>query len=343
MLIQAMEKELSIRSSYLKNKTIHTIYFGGGTPSLLTKTDLSLLLNNIYKNFNVDKNAEITLESNPENLSVTKLKELSKLGINRLSIGIQSFLNSDLKFMNRSHDSKQAISSIVNAKKIFSNISVDLIFGLPEQNLKAWENNYKKVFELEIQHISAYCLTVEPKTQLKKQIQNGTLVLNEENSVKQFKSLMNNCKKYGFNQYEISNYAQPGYESKHNNSYWNQEWYLGIGPSAHSFNGISRQWNINNNNIYIKNIQQNIGFFKKEYLSKNEIYNEYILTKLRTSKGINKKYLKTHFSSDVINYFEKEIEKWVRKKLIYNLTNSFRLSNNGKIFTDLICQDLLLV
>ncbi len=337
-----MDTELNNRFLYLENKPIETIYFGGGTPSLLTIREISILLNNIYRNFNIKKNVEITLEANPEDLSLAKIKKLADLGLNRLSIGVQSFLDSDLKLMNRSHNSKQAMEAVLNSKEFFKNISVDLIFGLPEQNIQKWENNYKKAFKLGIQHISAYSLTVEPNTQLKKQVQNGSIILNEEDSTKQFQSLMENCSKYGFKQYEISNYCKPGYESRHNISYWNQKWYLGIGPSAHSFNGTSRQWNINNNRIYIKNVKKNICCFEKEYLSPNKIYNEYVLTKIRTSKGINKNYLEKKFDRKTINYFEKEIEKWIQKRWVNHTINSYRLNKKGKLFTDLICQDLLL-
>ncbi len=337
-----MNSELNNRYEYLDNKPIKTIYFGGGTPSLLNKKEISILLNSIYKNFNVKQNAEITLEANPEDLSLTKIKTLESLGVNRLSIGVQSFLDSDLQFMNRSHNAKQAIKSIKNAQTKIKNISIDLIFGLPKQNIQAWEKNYKIAFKLGIQHISAYSLTVEPNTQLKKHVQNGSVILNEESSIKQFESLMKNCSKYGFTQYEISNYAQSGYESKHNMSYWNQNWYLGIGPSAHSFNGKSRQWNISNNRLYIEKIKKNICSFEKEHLSPHQIYNEYILTKIRTSEGVNKNYLEKKFDSNTVNYFEKEIKKWIRKRWINHRINSYRLSNNGKLFADLISQDLLL-
>ena len=247
--------------------------------------------------------------------------------------------------MNRSHNAEEAKNAIINAKKFgFLNISVDLIFGLPNQTVCKWEDNYKKAFDLEIQHLSAYCLTVEPNTLLAKQIKKSSsyINLNEDIAISSFKSLMEKCKDYGFKQYEISNYAKDGYESIHNMSYWQKKWYLGIGPSAHSFNGESRQWNINNNAKYINALKNNTKYYIKESLSEKEKYNEYIFTKLRMSSGINKKELYM-FSPSIRNYLSKEIKKWTVSGLIIEDIQAYRLSLEGKIQADNISSDLFLI
>lgn len=344
LLLKSIQKELVNRSNYLKNKLIQSIYFGGGTPSLLTKKELISLLKIIYTNFTISKNVEITLEANPEDLNKINLALLKKTGINRLSIGVQSFFDSDLKFMNRSHNAKQAENAIINAKKIgFTNISIDLIFGLPNQSTINWEKNYKKAFSLGIQHLSAYCLTIEKNTPLEQRIQNNYPInLSETATINSFKSLMINCEKYGFKQYEISNYAKKGYESIHNISYWKKIWYLGVGPSAHSFNGISRQWNIKNNLKYISAIENSNDYSKKELLSEKEKYNEYIFTNLRMSLGINKKEL-YNFNYSTRKHLHREIQKWIKKKLILDSKKSYTLTLAGKLQADNISSDLFLI
>ena len=255
-MAKAIQKELHLRQNYLSNESLETIYFGGGTPSLLNVSILQNFLIAINKLFKVDKNPEITLEANPDDLSIKYLQGLRKIGFNRLSIGIQSFNDGMLKQINRKHNAQQAVQCVLNAQKVgFRNINIDLIYGLPGLTTSDWKQTLKKAFELNIQHISAYHLTIEPNTAFNHFNKRGMISLPSENeSLQQFNMLINETEKKGFQHYEISNFALPGFHSKHNTSYWMQKKYLGVGPSAHSYNMISRQWNVSNNKIYIDNI-----------------------------------------------------------------------------------------
>ena len=342
-LLKSMLLEIKLRKSYLKNKQIKTIYFGGGTPSLLSKNEIDLFLNSIYKNFNLSSNIEITVEANPDDLTNSKIKDIKDCGVNRLSIGIQSFKDSDLKFMRRMHNSKQGLLCIENAKKHgFKNISIDLIFGLPKQTTLLWKKNLETVFSLDIQHISAYCLTVEPNTLLAKQVNTGLIKIDDENSKKHFELLINISKSHGFNQYEISNYCKVGFESIHNTNYWNGGWYLGIGPSAHSFNGKSRSWNKKNNIKYIELVNTDQNYFDSEVLTSNEIYNEYIITRLRMESGINIKDLLFHFELEISDYFQNRIKNWIKQGMIQKVYGNYSLTSKGKLYADGICSDLFL-
>ena len=344
-LLQAMVMEIEKQKNYLNGEKIKTIYFGGGTPSLLSKKDINILLNKIYKVFNVSEKAEVTLEANPEDLDLKKIKELKDCSINRISLGVQSFKDRDLRYMNRIHSANQSLLCVKNLKNFgFVNISIDLIFGLPNQSNSDWEFNLMRAFELDIQHFSAYCLTVEPNTLLAKQVKENPYYLPIENQViDQFTLLMDISKEYSFEQYEISNYAKKGFKSKHNTNYWKRKPYLGIGPSAHSFNGESRQWNIKNNTSYIKKILANRKVFEIENLSKKEHYNEYVLTGLRMNSGIDKLKFQNIFGVSVYNYFTKKLSFWIERGMVLENSIGYKLSKKGKLQADGIASDLFLI
>jgi oxygen-independent coproporphyrinogen-3 oxidase len=356
-VINSLIKEIEIRSSFLqrnekketsilasKNEIIETIYFGGGTPSLLSQNKIHTLLSAVRNNYNVDANAEITLETNPDDINVEKLKEWKSAGINRLSIGIQSFIERDLLWMNRAHNSLQALECINFAKEIgFNNFSIDLIFGTPGLTNEEWKENVQKVIDLNVPHVSCYALTVEPKTALQKMI---TLKkkedINTDIQATQYTMLMQMMRDAGYEHYEISNFAKPGFRSRHNSSYWQGEKYIGIGPSAHSFDGKMRMWNKAHNVIYIKSIEQNIIPFEKEILTETQKLNEYILTSLRTSEGLDLKYIENTFSIDERKRIENLIMNEVEKKNILIRKEKIILTDEGKLFADGISVKLFL-
>ena len=342
-MLKTMCQEIKERKEYLNNQHINSIYFGGGTPSILNTSEIKNFLKLIYEFYKVNKNAEITIECNPDDINKLKLLSYKKIGINRLSIGVQSFNNTDLKFMNRTHTSKQAIESIKLAKKCgFKNISVDLIYGLPNQTLKKWEKNLDVIFNLKVQHFSAYSLTIEEKTALYHLVKTKKItLLPEDKTIKQFKLLQIKAKANKFLHYEISNFGKKGYLSNHNVAYWKNRCYIGIGPSAHSYNGDSRRWNVASNKKYISNI--NSTYFNQEFLTTAQQYNEYIFTSLRTIWGTNKTTIKRRFGNEVVLHFLKEIEKWELKKNITSKSNVYRLTSSGKIFADRIASDLFIV
>ena len=343
-MLKCIKMELELRQSYLKNKTVKTIYFGGGTPSILEKTEIKSILNKIYKTFKIYKNAEITLECNPDDLTKKKLIALKEVGINRLSIGVQSFEEEDLKFMNRSHNATQSESCIKMAQQVgFNNITIDLIYGLPNQSLNAWKKNLNKMFALNIPHFSSYSLTIEEKTALKYLVeQKKILPLNEEKVNEQFSILMEMAKENGFVHYEISNFAKEGFYAKHNTAYWQNKHYLGVGPSAHSFNEKSRSWNVSSNKQYIQKIKKGEDYFAEEKLTKNQQYNEYIFTALRTIWGVNSKTIKERFGEQMQTHFLKEVKKWETKKDIKRIENTYTLTTSGKFLADAIASDLFI-
>ena len=295
-LIQALVKELQLRKGELQNQTVETIYFGGGTPSLLTNVELKLLIDTVYKNYNVSNNPEVTLEANPDDLSNQRINELANTRINRLSIGIQSFFEDDLKCMNRAHSASEAKECLETAIKYFDNITIDLIYGIPNMSLERWNKNLQIAFNFGVNHISSYALTVEPKTALDTFIKRGNYPpIDEALALQHFNHLVAETQKQGFVHYEISNFGKPNYFSKHNTSYWQGKHYLGIGPSAHSFNGKQRSWNVSNNTKYINDIQQNKLPQEVEILTKNNRFNEYIMTGLRTIWGVSLKRIETDF------------------------------------------------
>ena len=342
-LIKSIIKEMELRKNYLKNLSINTVYFGGGTPSVLEKEEIKKILNQIYKVFNINNDAEITMECNPEDINLSKLKFLKTIGFNRLSIGVQSFNNSDLKLLNRTHNSSQAINCILQAKKIgFKNISIDLIYGLPNQSLKKWKLNMVELFKLDVSHFSAYQLTVEKNTFLNKLLNKGEVRLPKENTVlSQYRLLLKMSKKFGYINYEISNFGKANYFSEHNISYWRNNYYIGIGPSAHSYNGVERRWNVSSNSKYINNINDEKIFYKKEILSKNQKYNEYVFTSLRTIYGVDSKYIERKFGKKIKDHFIREIKKWEALKL-NKINTKYFLNNEGKLHADTISSDLFI-
>jgi len=344
-MLKSIKKEIEMRQSYLNDATISSIYFGGGTPSILKKEEIKSIISTIYRLFNINENAEITLECNPDDLDEKQLVALKKIGINRLSIGIQSFNDSDLKFMNRSHNAKQATQCITLAKKQgFNNITIDLIYGLPNQSNKIWKENLTKMFNLGVQHFSAYALTVEPKTVLKHLIDTKKITPAEDKTIiEHFNTLVRLAAENDFIHYEISNFGKKGFFSNHNSAYWKNQHYLGVGPSAHSFNGTSRQWNISSNKQYIKKIKITDPHFEMEDLNNQQQYNEYIFTGLRTIWGVELYYIETQFGKDAQQYFKQQIQNWINQKKVKRQNNNFTLTRKGKLYADAIASDLFIV
>ena len=334
--------EIELQKNYLeKDALIESIYFGGGTPSLLSQDELERIFKTLYDNFNISKNAEITLEANPDDLSKTKLQELKSSAVTRLSIGIQSFFDEDLKLMNRAHNSAQAegcIKESLNAG--FQNITVDLIYGTPGLSNENWKKNLSKVFSTGIPHLSSYSLTVEKKTPLESHIKKGKVKpVDEEQSAEQFLILMEETAKNGYEQYEISNFCKPGFQSQHNSNYWKGIKYLGLGPSAHSFDGNSRQWNVSNNFRYIQSIAENKIPFEKEILTINQKFNEYMMTGLRTSRGINLEKVNIEFGENYLNKLLAESKTYLNSGKIILKENHLILTNSGKLIADRISSD----
>lgn len=344
----ALKKEISLRKDYLKfHQTykatpIHSVYFGGGTPSILTQKDINEIFDHLNQYFVIDNNAEITLEANPDDLSNEKLTSLKSTPVNRLSIGIQSFSDADLELLNRAHRSPQAIETVKCAQdKGFENITIDLIYGIPTLSNEQWKKNLDLVFGLGVPHVSAYCLTVEPKTALAHLIKKGTIKpVDEIKAVGQFDLLMGLMKKNNFIHYEISNFSKKGFISRHNSNYWKGEVYLGLGPSAHSYDGNSRQWNISNNTIYIKVIEKNETFFEKEILSMNDKYNEYVMTSLRTMWGCDLNFVRENFGEEKENYLVKNSEKFMLGNQVLKAEDRLLLTSKGKFIADHIISEL---
>jgi len=343
LMIKSMVKEIDVHCNFT-DTAIETIYFGGGTPSILGIQDIDTLLNKIKKTFVVVNEPEITFEANPDDLTSEKLRELKNAGINRLSIGIQSFHDDDLLLMNRAHSCDQAINSIKLAQEEgFSNISIDLIYGLPGLSASNWSANIQNAIDLNVQHISAYCLTIEKKTVFYNWHESNKIILpDDQQTLDQFVVLTDLLVANGFEHYEISNFGKQGYYSKHNSNYWLQEKYLGIGPSAHSFNGQSRMWNVRNNNQYIKAIAEKTTFYDQETLTPRDHFNEYILTRLRTKWGINKAELKDRHQT-YYAILKKQMKKWLDQKMVLENDTFFVLSPSGKFIADRIISDLFII
>ena len=345
-MLSAIKKEIQLRHNELENKTLKSLYFGGGTPSVLSVDEIKSLLDEIQKYFSFDENIEITLESNPDDLNKNFLEELSKTEVNRLSIGTQSFYDEDLKLMNRAHNASEAESSIKRAQDFgLVNISVDLIYGSPTSNFEIWKDNLSKTIELQVPHVSSYALTVEPKTALEKWIENGKIRSPEETEQNQeFYYMKDFLKDNGFDHYEISNFGKPGFHSKHNSAYWKSEPYLGIGPSAHSYNGsLERSWNIANNPIYIKNLNQNILPIEKEILTEKDRFNEMIMIGLRTIWGVDLQKINQNFSSEVIDYLNQEIKSKIESGILEIENNYLKIPEKHWFLADGIASDLFIV
>jgi oxygen-independent coproporphyrinogen-3 oxidase len=340
-LLNALVKELELRKDEFKNQTVETIYFGGGTPSLLTKDEIELIINSVYKNYKVIENPEITLEANPDDLSKEQINSLASTEINRLSIGIQSFFEDDLKLMNRAHNTKEAKQCLEEATKHFQNISVDLIYGIPGLSNERWIENIETVLSYNIPHISSYALTVEPKTALETFIKKGVIKnVDDDLAQEQFHILIEKLEAAGFVHYELSNFGKPEYFSKNNSAYWLGKPYLGIGPSAHSFNGNERGWNVRNNSKYIKSLEQNIVPIETETLSITDKYNEYVMTGLRTVWGVSLEKVEQDFGQQYKNYLLEHSQKHINEHLLYLDNNKLLVTKKGKFLSDGIASDL---
>lgn len=340
-LIQSLLKEFTLRKFELNNQLVETIYFGGGTPSLLTNQEIQLLLDSIYLNYNVASEVEITLEANPDDLSKNRIFELSSSPINRLSIGIQSFFDEDLKLMNRAHNANEAKQCLEEASKHFENITIDLIYGIPGLTNEKWIENMKTTLLFNIPHISSYALTVEPKTALANFIKKGQIQnLDDEIAEKQFHMLIEKLESEGFVHYELSNFGKPEFFSKHNTSYWEGKPYLGIGPSAHSFNGSQRSWNVRNNSTYIKSINNDVLPTEVETLTMTDKYNEYVMTGLRTIWGVSLKKVEQNFGVNFKNYFLEQSQKYFDQQLLYLDGDKVVVTKKGKFLSDTITSDV---
>lgn len=346
-MVLALAKEISMRKNELldsaqsDNEIVETIYFGGGTPSVLSNGEINFLISEVYKNYRVVENPEITLEANPDDLSAERILELSKSPINRLSIGIQSFYEEDLKMMNRAHNSAEAKKCLEEATKYFDNISLDLIYGIPGMSDEMWRHNIQTALDFGIPHISSYALTVEPKTALSKLIQTGKVAEpQDEVASNHFLILVEMLQKNGFIHYELSNFGKEKYFSKNNSAYWLGKKYIGIGPSAHSYDGEKRGWNIANNSLYLKAIQNNELPIETEILTVSDRYNEYIMTGLRTIWGVSLERIEKEFGSEYLNYLLEQSQKFLNDNLLSIENNILKPTPKGKFLTDGIASDL---
>jgi oxygen-independent coproporphyrinogen III oxidase len=338
--VPALLKEIELRKDFLPDQDIATIYFGGGTPSLLELNELSAILQTLKKHFNVTEPAEITLEANPDDIRPEIVRQWVELGVNRLSIGIQSFFEEDLQWMNRLHNANQAKDCIRIAQENgISNLTIDLIYGTPGLSDEKWQHNLQTVNELGIQHVSCYALTVEPKTALDSMIAKGKKEnIDPEQQASQFMQLMEWSEKNGFEHYEISNFAKPGFRSRHNSAYWSGSHYLGLGPSAHSFNGLGRQWNISNNALYIQSMEAGIIPFEEEILTETQRINEYIMTSLRTLEGLDLHKLEPGFQKTVLS----SADKYFADGKMVRTNDQLILTKTGRLYADGIAADLFI-
>lgn len=341
-MVSALHREILLRKGYLAGEQVETIYFGGGTPSVLSADELGMLINEITEHYSVSASAEITLEANPDDLNPQKVKELRQLPINRFSIGVQSFFEEDLKWMNRAHTASEGLSSIKRVQDAgFENITADLIYGYPQLTDEKWQYNIRELAGLQVPHISSYSMTVEPATALASFIKKGIQKpMNETQSARQFETLMDELESAGYEHYEISNFAKPGWHSRHNSNYWEGVKYLGIGPSAHSFNGESRQWNISNNSKYIAALEGNKIPFEIETLTVENRINEYIMTSLRTSKGMDLNLISQRFHRDYSLQILEGLDPFLEKGWVFITNQKVVLTKEGKLFADHVASDL---
>ncbi len=340
-MILALVKELELRKNELKNDTIETIYFGGGTPSLLSDRELELLINAVYKYYKVSTNPEITLEANPDDLTTKKIIELSKSRVNRLSIGVQSFFEKDLKLMNRAHCAFEAKKCIETAAKYFNNISIDLIYGIPGTTNKQWEQNISIALSYNVPHISSYALTVEPETALASFIKKGIIEdVDDNKAYEQFNILIEKLKTENYIHYELSNFGKEGFFSRNNTAYWQGATYIGIGPSAHSFNGSIRGWNIRNNIKYIKSIEKGVLPIEIEKLTLNDKYNEYVMTGLRTMWGVSLLKIETEYNEAFKTYLLQQAQPYLEQDLLYIVKGNIKTTKKGQFLIDGIVSNL---
>ena len=340
-MVNCILEEIRLRKEYL-SYPVSTIYFGGGTPSICNNEQLNSLINELKKTFTLANNVEITLEANPDDITKEKLLHWKSIGINRLSIGVQSFREEDLLWMNRAHNSEQATSAIHLAKENgFDNISIDLIYGTPTLSDEQWQQNVRTAIDLQVPHLSCYALTVEPKTALDKLIEKKKILpIDPEKQARHFELLMDWMEKSGYEHYEISNFAKPRMLSKHNSSYWQGKHYIGLGPAAHSFNGYSRQWNIANNALYINNITSGNVPFEIEYLTPMQALNEYIMTSLRTNSGLSFENVKNHWGEEKALEIAKNAAVYIDQENAVISNNNLQLTKKGKLLADGIDADL---
>lgn len=340
-LIQCLVKESELRKNEFKKETVETIYFGGGTPSLLTNDEISVLIDTVYNNFKVVKNPEITLEANPDDLTPQRINELTNTRINRLSIGVQSFFERDLKLMNRAHNEKEALNCLEEAIKHFHNISIDLIYGIPGLTNEEWLENIETALSFKVPHISCYALTVEPKTALETFIKKGVIDnVDDDLAEEQFNILVDKLDTSGFINYELSNFGKPNFFSKNNSSYWLGKPYLGIGPSAHSFDGDHRGWNVSNNIKYIKSVQNSVLPIEIEKLSVTDKFNEYVMTGLRTIWGVSLKKVEDDFGESYKRYLLDQSEIYIKEHLLYIEEDKLLTTKKGKFLSDGIASNL---
>lgn len=345
-MLRAMKTEIQLRKDELQNPNLKSLYFGGGTPSILSVDEINSLIDEVLRHFSFEKDIEITLEANPDDLDKNFLKQLAGTPVNRLSIGTQSFFEEDLKLMNRAHTASEAEGSIKRAQDFgFENLSIDLIYGSPTSNLEIWKENLHKTIALEVPHISSYALTVEPKTALDNWIAKGKVKSpKEEEQNKEFYYLSDFLKNHGFEHYEVSNFAKPGFYSRHNSSYWKYQEYLGIGPSAHSYNGFDvRSWNIANNQQYIKKLSTKLLAKEEEILSKEDQFNEMIMIGLRTIWGVDLKSLKEKFDERFLEHFQDEIKQKIEEGILIIENDHLKIPEKHWFMADGIASDLFIV
>ncbi|RLJ23474.1 oxygen-independent coproporphyrinogen-3 oxidase [Chryseobacterium sp. 7] len=345
-MLRAMKTEILLRKDELQNKNLKSLYFGGGTPSILSVDEINSLIDEVLKYFSFEKDIEITLEANPDDLDKNFLKQLAGTPVNRLSIGTQSFFEKDLKLMNRAHSASEAESSIKRAQDFgFENLSIDLIYGSPTSNLEIWKENLNKTIALEVPHISSYALTVEPKTALENWISKGKVKSpKEEEQNKEFYYLSDFLKDNGFEHYEVSNFAKPGFYSRHNSAYWKYQEYLGIGPSAHSYNGFDvRSWNVANNQQYIKKLNDKLLAKEEEILSREDQFNEMIMIGLRTIWGVDLESLQSKFSERMLAHFQREIKPKIEEGILMIENDHLKIPEKHWFMADGIASDLFII
>ena len=335
--LEALKREAVLRKDYLGGQEVRTIYFGGGTPTVLEAREVLKVLEVLRNNYNISAAAEITLEANPDTVSKESLLEYKSLGINRLSIGIQSFFDDDLQYLSRKHDSKHALQVLDLAKEVgFQEVTIDLIYGIPTLTDEKWRKNLEIFFSTGFNHLSAYALTIEEKTALGQRIKKGiSAPVSEESTVRQYEILVEMAKNQGFEHYEISNFARPGHYSKHNTIYWKGEKYLGLGPSAHSYDGVSRQWNVASVKDYCENYS-----FEREELTLDDRYNEYVMTSLRTCWGCDMNFIRDNFGEEYVKRFKNLTKKYILSGKMYQKDEKFILTDNGMLFADGIAAEL---
>lgn len=345
LLTNSMLSELELRKSELsKTELVNSIYFGGGTPSLLSTVEIKMMIDTVKANFSLASNLEITLEMNPDDDRPDYLKELKEIGVNRLSVGVQSFFDDELKLMNRAHNAEEVFLLLNKIKELFDNFSLDLIYGMPLSDLDKWKKNIEIALSFQPNHISSYALTIEPKTVLSHQVKNNEVkILDEDKVLAQFNFLMNRLEEEGYEHYELSSFGKPGYQSVNNTAYWSGESYLGIGPSAHSFDGVTRSWNISNNSKYIKGISLKKPFLEREVLNEIDLYNEYLMTGLRTNKGVSLGYIEKKFGLRFKKLLEKESQNHIATQMLYWDGDVLKVSRKSKFLVDGLASDLFIL